>query len=47
VRTVDQGGCVYGGYTLSTTHDRNNLPLTIVQLGKSVYLPIQLVNTQP
>ena len=48
VRTSNEGGCIYGGYTLSTTGDRNGLPLTIVQLGgKSVYLPILLVNTQP
>jgi hypothetical protein len=48
VRISNEGGCIYGGYTLSTTGDRNGLPLTIVQLGgKSVYLPILLMNTQP
>jgi hypothetical protein len=31
VRTVNQGGCVYGGYTLATERDRNSAPLVIVQ----------------
>jgi hypothetical protein len=31
VREVVQGNCTYGGYTLSTTTDRNGDPLIIVQ----------------
>ena len=31
VRTVNQGGCVYGGYTLATERDRNGVPLVIMQ----------------
>jgi hypothetical protein len=31
VREVVQGDCVYGGYTLSTTTDRNGAPLVIEQ----------------
>ena len=31
VRTVNQGGCVYGGYTLATDRDRHGAPLVIVQ----------------
>lgn len=31
VREVMQGNCTYGGYTLSTTTDRNGDPLTIIQ----------------
>jgi WD40 repeat protein len=30
-RTTQFGGCVYGGYTLHTTQDRNGVPLVIVQ----------------
>jgi hypothetical protein len=30
VREVVQGDCTYGGYTLSTTTDRNGAPLVIV-----------------
>ena len=28
---VDHGGCKYGGYTLTTTKDREGNPLTIIQ----------------
>src|SRR5687768_14968833 len=31
VRTITTGGCPYGGYTLTTTTDRQGAPLTIVQ----------------
>jgi hypothetical protein len=31
VREIVQGECVYGGYTLSTTTDRNGAPLVIEQ----------------
>jgi hypothetical protein len=31
VRTVEQGECTYGGYTLSTTVDRNGAALVIEQ----------------
>lgn len=31
VRTITTGGCSYGGYTLTTTTDRQGAPLTIVQ----------------
>jgi len=31
VRTITMGGCSYGGYTLTTTTDRQGAPLTIVQ----------------
>jgi hypothetical protein len=35
VRTVNQGGCIYGGYTLSTDRDRHGAALTIVQQSAS------------
>jgi hypothetical protein len=35
VRTITMGGCLYGGYTLTTTNDTQGAPLTIVQ-GPSV-----------
>lgn len=31
VREITQGDCVYGGYMLETTRDRNGQPLTIEQ----------------
>ncbi|HQF69831.1 MAG TPA: hypothetical protein PLH39_00980, partial [Promineifilum sp.] len=31
VRQVQQGDCTYGGYTLTTTTDRNGAPLVIEQ----------------
>ena len=31
VKTITTGGCPYGGYTLTTTTDRQGAPLTIVQ----------------
>ena len=31
VKTITSGGCPYGGYTLTTTTDRQGAPLTIVQ----------------
>jgi hypothetical protein len=33
VKQVSSGGCSYGGYTLSTTVDRNGAPLVIEQTG--------------
>ncbi len=34
VKEVMQGDCSYGGYTLSTTFDRNGDPLEIIQEGE-------------
>lgn len=43
VKTIVQGECVYGGYTLGTTRDRYGAPLVIQQQGGTytfLYLPI-------
>jgi hypothetical protein len=43
VRTMNQGGCPFGGYTLTTQQDRNGVALRIVQQGAGVtqgYLPL-------
>jgi hypothetical protein len=38
VRTsVQWGGCVYGGYTMGTTDDKNGNPLEIEQVGGKLY----------
>lgn len=43
VRSVNQGGCVYGNYTLSTTVDQLGAPLIIEQInGFKAYLPLAL-----
>lgn len=47
VRTVNVGGCQYGGYTLSTGQDKFGALLTIIQEAKIVYLPIVLKNAVP
>ena len=43
VKTIVQGECVYGGYTLGTTRDRYGAPLVIRQQGGTgtiLYLPV-------
>jgi hypothetical protein len=35
VRRIEQGGCEYGGYTLSTIQDRYGKPLVIRQVGEA------------
>jgi hypothetical protein len=41
VESTQVNGCPYGGYTLSTTIDRDGNPLTIVQTGgEQEFLPI-------
>ncbi|MFZ1772118.1 MAG: hypothetical protein WAU00_23105 [Caldilinea sp.] len=43
VGSISVGDCTYGGYTVSTQHDRYGIPLNIVQrvaLTPSVYLPV-------
>lgn len=40
VRLIYQGGCPYGGYSLSTMTDRNRKPLVIVQVSERAYLPV-------
>jgi|GEM_PF-2688980 len=44
VRRIEQGGCLYGGYTLSTNRDRYDAPLIIVQRTDlpTSWLPIVL-----
>lgn len=44
VRRIEQDGCIYGGYTLSTVHDRYGGPLVIVQRTDlpTLWLPIVL-----
>lgn len=43
VRSINQGGCIYGNYTLSTSVDQLGAPLTIVQiLERKMYLPFIL-----
>jgi hypothetical protein len=32
VREVERGGCAYGGYTLTTTNDKDGNPLVIEQI---------------
>ena len=39
VKQVEQNGCIYGGYTLMTTRDRDGNPLVIDQTGYSLFLP--------
>ena len=36
---IGPGGCQYGGYTLSSTRDRNGAPLTIIQVSKAIHFP--------
>jgi hypothetical protein len=41
VRVIDNGtGCIYGGYTLSTTRDRYGDALIIEQSGIPLFLPL-------
>ncbi len=42
VRVVQQNGCTYGGYTLTTSQDRLGNPLVIQQQSAShaLYLPV-------
>lgn len=43
VRKIEQAGCTYGGYTLSTARDRYGQPLVIEQAADhSYYLPLAL-----
>jgi hypothetical protein len=47
VRTVEWGGCVYGGYTLSTIWDRYGGPLVITQvlaIRSVMHFPLALVD---
>ena len=47
VRRVEKWGCIYGGYTLRTSHDRYGDPLVIRQWsesGSKRYLPLILVS---
>ena len=42
VRTIDQGGCTFGGYTLSTGSDRYGTPLVIVQQPATTPMPVSI-----
>ena len=42
VRQTTTGGCDFGGYTLSTTQDRNGDPLRIEQRLLRIFLPFLL-----
>ena len=44
VSEVNQGGCKYGGYTLSTERDQNGLPLVIEQRSVAT-VPLNLLAT--
>lgn len=38
-QTTGPGGCIYGGYTISTTRDRFGAPLTIIQSTGPTFTP--------
>jgi hypothetical protein len=45
-RVIGWGGCVYGDYTLGTSHDRFGAPLVIQQIASSD-TPTPTVTSQP
>lgn len=49
VRALNQGGCIYGNYTVFANTDENGAPLTIVQefSGPFVYLPLVVRPANP
>lgn len=47
VRVVNQGGCQYGGYTLTTRSDRTGKPLVIVQVSDRAYYPVFINDPTP
>jgi hypothetical protein len=49
VRVVERGGCIYGGYTLSTIWDRYGGPLVITQamaITSVVHFPLAVMDRQ-